>query len=243
MASQKPNAVIVTGGSRGIGAAVIAALADSSTSVINFDIAKPSDDQDCVFRRVDLTNAHQIENTVGELKEEFSIVGLVNNAGFSISHSLSETTDADFEKLVPLNMVGPAYCAKAVAETMKEAGWGRIVNVSSRAALGKSNRTAYAATKGAMISMTRVWALELAQHNITVNAVGPGPISTELFEKVNPKGSPQERALVSSIPVGRLGTTADVARAVQFFLEETSGFITGQTLYVCGGLTAGIADI
>ena len=91
--------------------------------------------------------------------------------------------------------------------------------------------------------MTRVWALELGQHGITVNAIGPGPIRTELFDRANPPGSPRTQAIVDSVPVKRVGMPEDVAQAVSFFLDRRSGFTTGQMLYVCGGMTVGVAGV
>lgn len=91
--------------------------------------------------------------------------------------------------------------------------------------------------------MTRVWALELAARGITVNAVGPGPIRTELFDRANPAGAARTKAIVESVPVGRLGTPDDVAHAAAYFLDAQSGFVTGQVLYVCGGMTVGVAPI
>ncbi|UCG97577.1 MAG: SDR family oxidoreductase, partial [Burkholderiales bacterium] len=89
--------------------------------------------------------------------------------------------------------------------------------------------------------ITRTWALELGRHGITVNAIGPGPIATELFKRANPADSPRTRAIVEGVPVGRLGTPADIAHAVAFFADARAGFVTGQVLYVCGGMTAGVA--
>ena len=124
------------------------------------------------------------------------------------------------------------------------AGFGRVVLVSSRAALGLATRTAYSATKAGMIGMARTWALELAPHGITVNVVAPGPIAeTEMFHSVVPQGSAREAALAAAIPVGRLGHPDDVADAVMFFAGHGSGFVTGQTLYVCGGASIGSVAI
>jgi NAD(P)-dependent dehydrogenase (short-subunit alcohol dehydrogenase family) len=124
---------------------------------------------------------------------------------------------------------------------MKAARFGRIVSVSSRAALGKELRVAYSAAKAGLEGMTKTWALELAAHGITANAVGPGPIGTELFHQNNPADSPRTRAIIEGIPVKRLGTPEDVAHAIASLLDERAGFVTGQVLYVCGGMTVGNA--
>ena len=116
--------------------------------------------------------------------------------------------------------------------------------ISSRAALGLATRTAYSATKAGMIGMARTWALELAPDGITVNVVAPGPIrETEMFHDVVPADSPREEALAAAIPVKRLGAPDDVARAVMFFASPASSFITGQTLFVCGGSSIGSITI
>ena len=150
----------------------------------------------------------------------------------------------DFMQRPPQGLDSPVFqCMQALLPSMTAGGFGRIVNMSSRAALGKELRTAYAATKAGLIGMTRVWALELGRHGITVNAIGPGPIRTELFDRANPPDSPRTRAIVESVPVKRVGTPEDVAQAVSFFLDRRSGFVTGQTLYVCGGMTVGVAGV
>jgi 3-oxoacyl-[acyl-carrier protein] reductase len=122
---------------------------------------------------------------------------------------------------------------------MKAAGFGRVVLVSSRAVLGLPTRTAYAATKAGMLGMARTWALELAPQGITVNVVAPGPIETDNFYSVVPRGSAQVEHIDSSIPVKRLGRAGDVARAVLFFADRDNSFVTGQVLYVCGGTSVG----
>ncbi|MFO7073998.1 SDR family oxidoreductase, partial [Pseudomonas aeruginosa] len=90
---------------------------------------------------------------------------------------------------------------------------------------------------------TRVWALELGRHGITANAIGPGPIRTELFERANPPDSPRTQAIIDSVPVKRLGMPDDIAQAASFFLDQRAGFVTGQVLYVCGGMTVGVAAV
>jgi NAD(P)-dependent dehydrogenase (short-subunit alcohol dehydrogenase family) len=123
---------------------------------------------------------------------------------------------------------------------MRARRFGRIVLLSSRGALGLATRSAYSATKAGMIGLARTWALELAPEGITVNVVAPGPISgTEMFHAVVPAESERERRLAEAVPVKRLGTPDDVARAVAFFAHPANSFVTGQVLYVCGGASVG----
>ncbi len=244
MTDNSTEFVVVTGGSRGIGRAIVNRVQGGGRGVVNLDIRPPdaaAASNDERFLETDLSDPAAIEDAFRTIDGFGSVVGLVNNAGAVISHSLEETTEADFDRLVPVNMVGAALAAKAAAERMKAAGWGRIVNISSRTMVGKTDRTAYAATKGAIASMTKVWALELAPHGITVNAIAPGPIATELYKEGNPPGSPKSEALIASVPVGRIGEPDDIGRAAAFFLEKDNSFVTGQVLFVCGGLTVGNA--
>jgi 3-oxoacyl-[acyl-carrier protein] reductase len=142
--------------------------------------------------------------------------------------------------LTDLHLVAPTLLAQAALAGMRARRFGRIILISSRAALGMPTRSAYAATKAGMIALARTWALELAADGITVNAIAPGPIrGTTLFHDVVPDGSEAEAKLAAGIPVGRLGTPADIARAAMFFAAPDAGFITGQTLFVCGGTSLG----
>lgn len=124
---------------------------------------------------------------------------------------------------------------QAFVPGMRAAKFGRIVNMSSRAVLGKTGRTVYAAAKAGLIGITRTLCLEVAADGITVNAVAPGPVATDLFDNGHPIGSEKRQRVIDSIPVKRVGTPADVARTVVFLLAPESGYITGQTVFVCGG--------
>jgi NAD(P)-dependent dehydrogenase (short-subunit alcohol dehydrogenase family) len=145
----------------------------------------------------------------------------------------------DVNALVNLHLSAAILLTQAALPAMKAAGYGRVVLVSSRAVLGLPTRTAYSATKAAMLGMARTWALELAPQGITVNVVAPGPIKTANFHSVVPEGSPQVERIAQAIPVKRLGQPEDVARAVLFFAHRDAGFLTGQVLYVCGGTSVG----
>lgn len=230
---------IVTGASQGIGAAIAGQLAGAGWEVVNLDRSRPSDKGMTVARWVeaDLTDTGALHEALAEIVAEAPVTGLVNNAGIGTTALLEETDVEEFDRIVAVNMRAPMLCARAVVPGMREVGFGRIVNVSSRAHLGKTHRTAYAGSKGGILSMGRVWALELAGAGITVNTIAPGPVRTELFDSVNPPDMPRTAKIIKSIPVGRIGLPEDIANAVDFFFAEASGYVTGQTLYVCGGVT------
>ena len=230
---------LVTGASRGIGRAIAARLLADGWAVINLDNAPPGLEPDLGDRwvEVDLDSVEATKNALRDVLLDSSVSALVNNAAIGRMSALDDTSVKDFDESVAVNMRAPMLCAQAVIPGMKARGFGRIVNIASRAHLGKALRTSYAATKGAMVSMTKVWALELAPHGISVNAIAPGPIRTALFERANPPDNPRTRQIIDAIPVGRLGEPEDVANTVSFFLDKRAGFVTGQVLYVCGGIT------
>jgi NAD(P)-dependent dehydrogenase (short-subunit alcohol dehydrogenase family) len=234
---------IVTGASSGIGRATAERLAEQGLTVLNLDIAAPGAASRAIHHQVDLSDDEATAAVLDEVTKRHAVTRLVNNVALAQSASLEDTTFDDLRRIAEVNLRAAIQCAQAVLPAMKAAGFGRIVNISSRAALGKTFRTGYAATKGGLISMTRVWALELAPHGITVNAIGPGPIATELFEAVNPPDSPRTRKIMAEIPVKRIGRPEDVANAASFFLGDGAGYVTGQTLYVCGGLSIGAAPV
>lgn len=230
---------IVTGASRGIGRAIAARLITEGWEVVNLDRAPPEEQPDLGDRwvEVDLADAQATKRALAQVVAAGPVSALVNNAAIGRMTALEDTRLEDFDLSVAVNMRAPVLCAQAVAPGMKAQRFGRIVNIGSRAHLGKTLRTSYAGTKGALVSMTRVWALELAPYGISVNAVAPGPIRTALFELANPPDMPRTREIIDAIPMGRLGEPEDIANAVAFFLDARAAFVTGQVLYVCGGVT------
>ena len=164
---------------------------------------------------------------------------VIHNAGTIRPAPLAEVKLEDLDALVNLHLSAAILLVQAALPAMKSAGFGRVVLVSSRAVLGLATRTSYSTTKAGMLGMARTWALELAPHGITVNVVAPGPIQTDNFHSIVPRGSPQVERIAQGIPVKRLGQVGDVARAVMFFADRENGFVTGQVLYVCGGTSVG----
>jgi 3-oxoacyl-[acyl-carrier protein] reductase len=232
---------IVTGGSRGIGAAIIRVLHARGIPTINIDRSPPNEPSPCTFVQADLANPEARAAAFRTVTERHTPLWLVNNAAIVAPAGLDDVTTEDFDRVIALNLRAVIACAQAVVPAMRAAGFGRILNISSRAAIGKELRTVYAATKAGVLGMTKTWALELGPCGITVNAIGPGPIETELFRASNPPDSPRTRAILEGIPMKRLGRTEDIAHAAAFFLSDEASFVTGQTLYVCGGLTIGNA--
>ena len=228
---------LVTGASQGIGLAIARRLAAEGWHIVNMDMNKPAEGVPGQWFEIDLSDATALQAVLSELLSKHTIDALVNNAGIALASTLEDTTDEYFDRTVAINLRAPMICARALLPGMKERNFGRIVNISSRAHLGKTQRTAYAASKGGVLSMAKVWALEYAAYGVTCNIIAPGPIRTELFERANPRDMPRTQEIIGMVPVGRLGEPEDIANSVAFFLDERSGFITGQTLYVCGGIT------
>ncbi len=186
---------------------------------------------------VDLSDAKALGKVLEKLCAEHSVDNLVNNAAPGERAVLEKIAMAELDRMVDTNLRAAILLAQAIVPGMRTKGRGRIVNIGSRAALGLAGLSVYGAIKGALVSATRSWALELARDGITVNAVAPGPIATAMFDKNFPPDSPRRNTILASIPVGRIGAPADVAAAVAFLLSDDASFITGQTLNVCGGLS------
>ncbi|MCL8385425.1 SDR family oxidoreductase [Xanthobacter aminoxidans] len=232
--------VLITGGNAGIGAAIATCCRQEGWDPVVIDRAV---DHSPGAIQADLSDPADTARALNLALSGGPITRLVNNVGTVVPAAVENQTLPEFDLAVSLNLRCAFQCLQAVLPSMKAAGFGRVVNLSSRAALGKELRTAYAATKAGLIGMTRVWALELGPLGITANAVGPGPIRTELFERANPPDSPRTQAIVAAVPVRRLGTPDDVAHAAVWLLDARSGFVTGQVLYVCGGMTVGAAGV
>jgi NAD(P)-dependent dehydrogenase (short-subunit alcohol dehydrogenase family) len=239
------NVAIVTGASSGIGAAIAKAMLERDYRVISLALDKPDWSHPRLeFRLVDLLDAKLTEAAAAEIVRERRVTHIVHNAGVIRPNPVEAATAGDIAALAQLHLGAALILLGASLPQMKQGRFGRVVLISSRAALGATGRTAYSATKAGIIGMGRTWALELAPFGITVNMVAPGPIQgTHMFHEIVPAGSAREAALAAAIPMRRLGRPEDVANAVLFFAGRESEFITGQVLYVCGGASVGTLAI
>lgn len=237
---------IVTGGSRGIGRAVAVRLAkDGMNLVINYrgnSAAAEETERLCRELRAevllvqgDVSRAEDCEKLAAQAKEAFGRVDvLVNNAGITRDGLLARMTEEDFRAVLDVNLVGPWNMMKAVNRIMMKQRYGRIVNLSSVTGLmGNMGQTNYAAAKAGILGMTKSYAREVASRGITVNAVAPGFIDTDMTEAM-PEGAKDK--IITGIPMGRTGKPEDVAEAVAFLASEQAGYITGEVLRVDGGM-------
>jgi NAD(P)-dependent dehydrogenase (short-subunit alcohol dehydrogenase family) len=235
------HTIVVTGGSTGIGQSICEHLLAEGYAVLNL-ARRPAtiDHAKLTNIEVDLSDRIATDDTAKKLAKQYRITGLVHNAGLIRANLLEDVQLEDLDYLTQVHIGAAISLSQAFLPAMKLDGFGRIILIGSRAALGLQTRTSYSATKAGMVAITRTWALELGGAGITVNAVAPGPIAaTEMFHQVVPENSSKMQEIANSIPVQRLGLPDDVARAVCFFNRPENSFITGQTLMVCGGASLG----
>jgi NAD(P)-dependent dehydrogenase (short-subunit alcohol dehydrogenase family) len=232
---------LVTGVSKGIGKAVAEEMTARGHHVVGMSRSRPGDWFKGTFVAVDFADAAATKDALAQVAKEHRITGLVNNAGVSVAKRAENLTLDDIDTVMGVNFRALVQCVQAVLPGMRQGKYGRIVNIGSRAALGREGRIVYGGSKAAVASMTRSLALEVAREGITVNCVAPGPVETELFLKNHPHGSPELQKIAGAIPMQRIGTTQEIAGACAYFLSDQAAYTTGQVLYVCGGLSVGSA--
>ncbi len=249
--SARRRVAIVTGAARGIGAAIAARLAHDGLDVAALDLDESScADTVAAIRRIagarglalgaDVSDEQAGGAAVARVAEELGPpTVLVNNAGITRDRMLSNMTVEEWDAVIAVHLRGAFLMSRAVREHMKQAAWGRIVNLSSTSALGNPGQGNYSAAKAGLQGFTKTLALELGRYNVTVNAVAPGFTVTDMtLETARRLGISFEEltaAALTKIAVGRPGQPEDIANAVAFFVDERSGFVSGQVLYVAGG--------
>lgn len=236
---------IITGGANGIGLAAVKRFTEEGAKVVIADFnesvgkeveqAIKNEGANVSFIQVDVANKDSVNNLVKKTIETYGKIDvLVNNAGITRDATLTKLTEEDFDAVIDVNVKGVFNCTQAVVPVMVAVGGGRIINTSSVSGVfGNYGQTNYAASKAAVIGMTKTWAKELGRKNITVNAVAPGFAKTAMVEKM-----PTEviGRILQIVALGRIGEAKDIANAYVFLASDEASYITGHTLHVDGGM-------
>ncbi|MGO4815262.1 3-oxoacyl-ACP reductase FabG [Cupriavidus sp. 2MCAB6] len=241
----KDKVAIVTGSARGLGAATARHLAQEGVKVVITDILREQAEATAAALRADGLQAHcivaditksaDVQRLVDEAVAYFGGVHiLVNNAGFPRDKYLVKMTEEDWDLVMEVMLKGAFLATKAVMPRLIEQGWGRVINISSRAHLGNPTQANYAAAKAGLIGMAKALALEEGRYGVTVNCVAPGFMETEMVQALPTYETIKERA-VAAQPIKRVGRPGDIADAVAFLASERASFITGEVLHVTGG--------
>ena len=239
--------IVVTGAGSGIGLACARRLLESDWSLALFDrdesalervIDELGTGPRIIALPVDVSDERAVENAMEKAAAFGPVKGLVNSAGIGANKPFAETDIAGFRKILEVNVIGTFVASAAAVPALREAGGGSIVNIGSVSGLvGNMGRTAYGASKGAIVTMTKVMAVELAADGIRVNAVAPGPVDTPMAQAMH---SLTDRAeWILRVPMRRYAAPQEIAEPVAFLLSDASAYITGQVIAVDGGLTAG----
>lgn len=245
-----PRIALVTGAARGIGASIALRLAEDGHDVAVLDLDEASCSQTlagvvAIGRRAvavgaDVADEIAVQVAVAKVVEALGAPTiLVNNAGIIRDRSLAKMTLDDWDSVIAVNLRGTFLMSREVQPHMRAAGWGRIINLSSTAALGNVGEANYSAAKAGIQGFTKSLAFELGRYGITANAVAPGFVETgmtrEIAERIGMSFDDMKQQQTDSTAVGRIGRPEEIAHAVSFFADERSGFVTGQILYVAGG--------
>ena len=252
MTNEIKKTAIVTGGMRGIGKAIVKQLAENiCTDILVCDVVFPNDNTDdgaseiqkeisnpnvkIYAMKTDVTSFTQAQATVEYAIEKFGRVDiLVNNAGITRDNLLLRMSEDDFDKVINVNLKSIFNFTKAILKPMISQRYGRIVNIASVVGvIGNAGQANYSASKAGAIGFTKSMARELASRNITVNALAPGFIETDMTNKLN---QTQKEALLKNVPLARMGIPADVAKVVEFFCSASADYLTGQVINVDGGM-------
>lgn len=232
---------IITGGASGIGKATAEKFVEEGAKVIIWDLNEQrgnevAEELGAKFAKVNTSNYEDIEKAAKAVNDEFGRIDiLINNAGITRDSTVKKMTVEQWQQVIDVNLSGVFYCSKIISEYMVANGWGRIVNASSVVGLyGNFGQANYVATKAGLIGMTKTFAREFGRKGVTVNAIAPGFISTEMVAAM-----PEEvlAGMKAKVPIGRLGDPKEIANAYCFLASDEASYINGHTLSVDGGMT------
>jgi len=247
MSDKYPKIAVVTGGSRGIGRAIVKTLSEMGMHVF-FNYTSPDDTEaqktcsivennggTCQGIRADISNQETCESFFKEvIKKDSGIHVLVNNAGIRRDGLLAMMAKSNWDEVLAINLRGAYLSTKAVLKPMIRQRWGRIINISSIVGItGNAGQSNYAASKAGLIGFTKSIAQEVASRQITANVIAPGFIQTNMTEQMDEN---QQQDIINRIPMKRMGSPEDVAALLRFLVSDEAGYITGQVIQVCGGL-------
>ncbi|GAB2974165.1 3-oxoacyl-ACP reductase FabG [Saccharothrix stipae] len=250
MAETDARVAIVTGAARGIGAAVATRLARDGMAVALLDLSEDSCAEavekikasggTAIAVGVDVSDSAAVDAAVQRVADELGApTVLVNNAGILRDNLLFKMTDDDWDAVINVHLRGSFLMSRAVQAFQTAAKWGRIVNLSSTSALGNRGQANYAAAKAGLQGFTKTLAIELGKFNVTVNAIAPGFIATDMTAataaRVGIDFEDFKKGAAAAIPVQRVGTPEDIAHTASFLVSEGAGFVSGQVIYVAGG--------
>ncbi|MEM7096425.1 MAG: beta-ketoacyl-ACP reductase [Actinomycetota bacterium] len=239
--TEEARVAVVTGGSRGIGLAIARQLAEAGHQVaVTYNSSPPAAAEELGLLAVqcNVTDPESLDAAFATVEDQLGRIGiLVANAGITKDNLVLRMTDDDFTQVIETNLIGTYRACKRAIKGMMKGRWGRIILISSVVGLGgQAGQANYAASKAGLIGLGRSFAKEFASRGITVNIVAPGPIDTDMLAALN---EDQHAQIVDLVPLGRVGSTDEVAAAVTFLSSESAGFITGTVLPVDGGLSMG----
>ncbi|NCC17964.1 MAG: beta-ketoacyl-ACP reductase [Bacteroidia bacterium] len=232
---------IITGGASGIGKATAEKFVQEGAKVIIWDLDEKRGNELAIslgakFAKVNTSNYQEIEQAAKAVNDEFGRIDiLINNAGITRDSTVKKMTVEQWQQVIDVNLSGVFYCSKIISEYMVANGWGRIINASSVVGLyGNFGQANYVATKSGLIGMTKTFAREFGRKGVTVNAIAPGFISTEMVAAM-----PEEvlAGMKAKVPIGRLGEPKEIANAYCFLASDEASYINGHTLSVDGGMT------
>lgn len=236
---------LVTGAGRGIGREIALTLASSGIDIAIADVSFPDDSatlkgvkslgRNAIEVKMDVSNPDSVSSAIETAEKELGPINvLVNNAGITRDNLILRMSDEEWASVININLSGAFHCVKSIVKNMTKAKWGRIVNITSVVGQrGNAGQVNYSSSKAGLIGMTKSLAIELASRNITVNAVAPGFIDTDMTRILSEK---VKDILLEAVPMKMLGTVKDIANAVKFLVSDDASYITGQVIAVNGGM-------